>query len=71
MFSRRLCRLSHNLLTGELGWEIHHDAKHTAQLYHRILEAGSLYDIKDVGTYAVNSLRLEKGFRGWGAEVIL
>ena len=54
---------------GELGWEIHHDAKDTGALYKKILEAGSDYEIGDYGTFATNSLRIEKGFRGWGAEV--
>ncbi|KAL5260238.1 hypothetical protein ACHWQZ_G010380 [Mnemiopsis leidyi] len=57
--------------TGELGWEIHHDAKDTGALYRKILEAGADYGIGDYGTYATNSLRIEKGFRGWGAEMNL
>lgn len=57
--------------TGELGWEIHHDRNDTGALYKRILEAGAEFEIGDYGAYATNSLRLEKGFRGWGSEMNL
>lgn len=55
--------------TGELGWELYHDRKHTAALYNQLLRFGEPYDIKDFGTYALNSLRIEKGFRLWGADM--
>ncbi len=41
----------------------------TVQLYEALMEAGQEFGIDHVGSYAVNSLRLEKGFRLWGAEV--
>ncbi|XP_077555490.1 dimethylglycine dehydrogenase, mitochondrial-like [Haemaphysalis longicornis] len=55
--------------TGELGWEMYHDRKHTATLYNELLRSGQQYGIKDFGTYALNSLRIEKGFRLWGADM--
>ncbi|KAL1420930.1 hypothetical protein MTO96_004300 [Rhipicephalus appendiculatus] len=55
--------------TGELGWELYHDRKHTAALYSQLLRFGEPYDITDFGTYALNSLRVEKGFRLWGADM--
>ncbi|KAH6937541.1 hypothetical protein HPB50_001694 [Hyalomma asiaticum] len=55
--------------TGELGWELYHDRKHTAALYSQLLRFGEPYGIKDFGTYALNSLRIEKGFRLWGADM--
>lgn len=33
------------------------------------MEAGQKEGIDNFGTYALNALRLEKGFRAWGAEV--
>merc|ERR550519_3039948 len=33
------------------------------------MAAGQDHGIDNFGTYAMNSLRLEKGFRGWGAEM--
>lgn len=54
---------------GELGWELYIDNKEMAAVYEAIMEAGQKESIDNFGTYAMNSLRLEKGFRGWGAEV--
>uniref|UniRef100_A0A8C6UY89 Dimethylglycine dehydrogenase, mitochondrial n=1 Tax=Neogobius melanostomus TaxID=47308 RepID=A0A8C6UY89_9GOBI len=55
--------------TGELGWEIYVDQKNMATVYEAIMEAGKDHGIDNFGAYAMNSLRLEKGFRGWGAEM--
>jgi dimethylglycine dehydrogenase len=38
-------------------------------LYDALWEAGNAFGIADFGLYAVNSLRIEKGYRGWGAEL--
>lgn len=54
---------------GELGWELYIDMKNMASVYKAIMDAGREEGIDNFGTYAMNSLRLEKGFRGWGAEV--
>ncbi len=54
---------------GELGWELHVNLQHIAQLYHKIWEAGAKLGLKDVGLYAVNSLRMEKSYRGLGSEL--
>ncbi|XP_043562825.1 dimethylglycine dehydrogenase, mitochondrial isoform X1 [Chiloscyllium plagiosum] len=55
--------------TGELGWELYHKRQDTAALYAAIMEAGQEFGIDNFGAYAMNSLRLEKAFRGWGAEM--
>ncbi|KAM4709681.1 dimethylglycine dehydrogenase, mitochondrial [Discoglossus pictus] len=55
--------------TGELGWELYHSRKDTAALYSIIMQAGHEEGIDNFGTYAMNVLRLEKAFRGWGAEM--
>uniref|UniRef100_A0A8C9MVQ5 Dimethylglycine dehydrogenase, mitochondrial n=1 Tax=Serinus canaria TaxID=9135 RepID=A0A8C9MVQ5_SERCA len=54
--------------TGELGWELYHRKEDSVPLYNAIMEAGQKEGIDDFGTYALNALRLEKGFRAWGAE---
>ena len=54
---------------GELGWELHSPIGDLPALYDAIWEAGSRFGIADFGLYAVNSLRLEKGYRGWGVEL--
>jgi dimethylglycine dehydrogenase len=38
-------------------------------LYDAIYEVGKKENIINFGTYAVNSLRMEKAYRGWGAEL--
>jgi len=54
---------------GELGWELHHPMKQMESLYDAIYEVGKKDNIANFGTYAVNSLRMEKAYRGWGAEL--
>ncbi|KAG7477042.1 hypothetical protein MATL_G00089150 [Megalops atlanticus] len=62
----RAIRISY---TGELGWELYMDMKDMAAVYQAVMEAGQGEGIDNFGTYAMASLRLEKGFRGWGAEM--
>uniref|UniRef100_A0A674MZZ7 Dimethylglycine dehydrogenase n=1 Tax=Takifugu rubripes TaxID=31033 RepID=A0A674MZZ7_TAKRU len=62
----RAIRISY---TGELGWELYIDQKNMAAVYQAMMEAGKDEGIDNFGTYAMSSLRLEKGFRGWGAEM--
>ncbi|MBN3301126.1 M2GD protein, partial [Amia calva] len=62
----RAIRISY---TGELGWELYHRRQDTATLYQAIMAAGQDEGIDDFGTYAMGSLRMEKAFRAWGAEM--
>lgn len=54
---------------GELGWEIHAPMADLARLYDAIRAAGEPHGIADFGGQAVNSLRMEKGYRGYGSEL--
>ena len=54
---------------GELGWELHPDMADVPAIYDAIWAAGEEHGIADFGLYAVNSLRIEKAYRGWGAEL--
>jgi dimethylglycine dehydrogenase len=54
---------------GELGWELHPPMADLPALYAALREAGQQFGIADFGLYAVNSLRIEKAYRGWGAEL--
>lgn len=54
---------------GELGWELHHPMASMAGLYDAVMAAGEEFGIANFGVYALNSLRLEKAYRGWGAEL--
>ena len=54
---------------GELGWELHPAMEYMEPLYDALMEAGADAGIRNFGLYAVNSLRLEKAYRSWGAEL--
>ena len=54
---------------GELGWELHAAIKDMETLYDAVWEAGREFGIANFGLYAVNSLRIEKAYRGWGVEL--
>ncbi len=54
---------------GELGWELHCPMGDFLPLYEAVWAAGEAHGIANFGTYAVNSLRLEKAYKGWGAEL--
>lgn len=53
---------------GELGYEINCGALEHISLRETLLEAGAEFNIREFGFYAMNSLRLEKGFGIWSAE---
>jgi 4-methylaminobutanoate oxidase (formaldehyde-forming) len=55
--------------TGELGWELHHPVEWSRTLYGRLLDAGAAFGLADVGYRALDSLRLEKGYRLWGVDI--
>ncbi|MCY4428650.1 MAG: FAD-dependent oxidoreductase [Halieaceae bacterium] len=54
---------------GELGWELHPPMADLTALYDAVWEAGEEFGIANFGLYAVNCLRIEKAYRGWGGEL--
>ncbi|GAA2006515.1 FAD-dependent oxidoreductase [Brevibacterium samyangense] len=54
---------------GELGWEIYTSAEHGRKLWDLLWEAGQEFGIIAAGRAAFNSLRLEKGYRSFGADM--
>jgi dimethylglycine dehydrogenase len=54
---------------GELGWEIHLPNEHLKAAYDLILSAGEAHGLRHFGMYAMNSLRLEKCYRSWKADL--
>jgi sarcosine dehydrogenase len=54
---------------GEQGWELHVPASQTAQVHAALMNAGLSLGIRNAGHYAINSLRLEKAYRAWGADI--
>ena len=45
------------------------DLRDVQTVYKALVEAGEEFGVGDFGTYALNGMRLEKGFRMWSAEV--
>ncbi len=54
---------------GELGWELYVPAEFAVSVYEEICAAGIDLGLRDAGYYAMDSLRIEKGFRAWGHEL--
>jgi dimethylglycine dehydrogenase len=54
---------------GELGWELHPKMEDLSALYDAVWGAGQDQGMVDFGLYALNSLRMEKAYRGWGTEL--
>ncbi len=53
---------------GELGWELHVAQSDLVALYDALWAAGSRHNICNFGSYALNAMRIEKGYHGWGAD---
>ena len=51
---------------GELGWEFHIPRAATCDVYNALWAAGVAHGITDYGSFAMNALRMEKGFKGAG-----
>ena len=54
---------------GELGWELYTPSEYGEALWEHVMEAGEEYDIAPYGNGALDSLRIEKGFRLWGEDL--
>ncbi len=59
------CALARVSFAGELGWEIHAANADIPALYDAVTGAGA----KPFGMYALNSLRIEKGYRAWKGDL--
>ena len=54
---------------GELGWEFYVSTEFGAALWKLLFEAGEALGLMACGYKAIESLRLEKGYRAWGGEI--
>ena len=54
---------------GELGWELHCPTDTAIAVYEALFAAGEPYGLRNAGYRAIESLRLEKGYRAWGSDV--
>jgi dimethylglycine dehydrogenase len=64
--SVRALRVSY---VGELGWELHAPMASMEPLYDAIWTQGRAYGIANYGLYAVNGMRIEKGYKAWSTEL--
>lgn len=62
-------RASRITYVGELGWELYIPSEYARSVYDAIVEEGSKFGLAHAGYHAINSLRLEKGFRLWGHDI--
>jgi 4-methylaminobutanoate oxidase (formaldehyde-forming) len=54
---------------GELGWELYCPSEYGIGLWRTIWEAGEPHGIVAAGYRAIDSMRIEKGYRVWGADI--
>jgi len=54
---------------GELGWELHVPMTRLPAVFDALMRAGEPHGLRLFGTYAMNSLRMEKAYRAWGGEL--
>ncbi len=54
---------------GELGWELYVPTEFVTGVYDTLHAAGRDLGLADAGYYAIEALRLEKGYRAWGREL--
>jgi len=54
---------------GELGWELYVPTEFAAHVYETLVTAGTTYKLTHAGYHALDSLRLEKGYRHWGHDI--
>jgi 4-methylaminobutanoate oxidase (formaldehyde-forming) len=64
-------RVAANRITfvGELGWELYVPTEFATNVFDVLVESGEKFGLKHAGYHALNSLRMEKGYRHWGHDV--
>ena len=54
---------------GELGWELHLPVEYAQTVYEALHAAGAAHGLRNAGYRAIETLRLEKGYRAWGSDI--
>ncbi len=65
----RHCQLVRVSFAGELGWEIHSKVDDTAAIFDAVWAEGRRHGLKPFGMFALDSLRIEKGYRAWKGDL--
>ncbi len=55
--------------TGETGWELHIPQDKADKVFAALVNAGTEFGLGFFGTFALDSMRLEKGYRAWGVDL--
>ena len=62
-------RASRLTYVGELGYELYIESEFAAYVHDTLIKAGQALGLKPAGFFALNSLRMEKGYRHWGHDI--
>ena len=62
-------RASRVTFVGELGWELYIPTEFSTGVFDVLVEAGRQFGLRHAGYHALNSLRMEKGYRHWGHDI--
>ncbi|MEM8761533.1 MAG: glycine cleavage T C-terminal barrel domain-containing protein, partial [Pseudomonadota bacterium] len=62
------CIVGRVSFTGDLGYEIWMRPEYQRHVYDRLVDAGAKHGLRHFGLRALNALRLEKNWGGWGRE---
>jgi 4-methylaminobutanoate oxidase (formaldehyde-forming) len=62
-------RASRLTFVGELGYEVYVESEFAAHVYEQIIREGADLGLSHAGFFALNSLRMEKGYRHWGHDI--
>ncbi|MBS9715814.1 FAD-dependent oxidoreductase [Pseudohalocynthiibacter aestuariivivens] len=54
---------------GELGWELHLPVEYASAVYAALHDAGAKHGLCNAGYRAIETLRLEKGYRAWSSDI--
>ena len=62
-------RASRLTYVGEQGFELYMPAEFATHVFDRLTEAGAAFGLRMGGYFAINALRMEKGYRHWGHDI--
>ncbi|WP_420722816.1 GcvT family protein [Hwanghaeella sp. LZ110] len=62
-------RINRLTFVGELGYELYMPAEFALHVFDTLVKNGSPFGLKHGGFFAINSMRMEKGYRHWGHDI--
>ncbi len=68
-FAYARIRATRMTYVGELGWELNIPTEFAQAVYDALVEEGEAFNLTHCGYHALNSLRIEKGYRHWGHDI--